>query len=159
MITIGDIQRFAMEIGPLDPEHPQMRVVNIYVSGVNLCDFDNTAYVPQFITSIHRAADALKRKTDYAKYEPAFTEHSIEEAYHLLATDEGYLFHTCRVLDFGATTDNSLSFLIPQLGRLYLVSQVGLMDKDQQLPLAIAEITAYEIIQVLEQSRTILSTS
>lgn len=156
MKMIGDAARFAVEIGPADSSSRQMRIVNIYVGGKNISEVDNAAYVPQFVTSLRRAADALKRKMDYAKYEPLFLQHSLEEAYQRLAADEGELFGACRVLDLGATTDSSLSFLIPYRNRLYLASRT--IDEDEAVtsPLAIVEITAYDIVRVLESTIEVL---
>ncbi|WP_377155702.1 hypothetical protein ACFJIX_26905 [Roseateles sp. UC29_93] len=148
-----------MEVGSFDPVNPSMRVVNIYVAGTNISEFDNTVYIPQFVTSIRRASEALKQKIDYAKYDAVFFDHSIEEAYRLLAQDEGELFSACRVLDFGATTDGSLSFLIPRRNRLYLASQVSPGDEAEQMSPLITEITAYEMIRVMELTAEALGSS
>ncbi|WP_431258056.1 hypothetical protein ACQ86G_26420 [Roseateles chitinivorans] len=153
---IGKIQRFSMEVGPLDSRNRMMRVVNIFVGGKNVSECDNSVYVPQFIASLGRATEALKRKIDYTKYEPFFFKHSLEEAYaHLAGDDDGDLFGACRVLDFGPTTDSSLSFLIPHHGRLYLASRVH-HDGDDEAPPVIVEMTAYEMIRVMEMTEEVL---
>lgn len=148
-----------MEIGPADSPSRSMRVVNIYVGGENISETDNAAYVPQFVTSLRRAADALKRKIDYANYEPLFLHHSLDEAYRMLAADEGELFSACRALDFGATTDSSLTFLIPYRNRLYLVSQAIDAGEAAASPLAMAEVTAYDVVRVLEATIESLETA
>lgn len=152
MNLIGDKQRLAMEIAPADTTHPAMRVVNIYVAGINISEFDNTVYVPQFRTSLSRAADALKHRIDYARFEPTFFELSLEEAHRMMVEEQGEVFSACRVLDFGATTDQSLSFLIPHRGRLYLTSQMLDAEEDAPAPVHITPITAYEMIRVMEQA-------
>jgi len=152
---IGEVQRFSMEVGPLDPNNRMMRGVNIFIGGRNISESDNSVYVPQFITSLGRACETLKRKIDYAKYEPLFFEQSLEEAYTHLAEDDGDLFGACRVLDFGPTTDGSLSFLIPHHGRLYLATRVHDVEDDdhggdEAASPVVVEITAYDMIRVME---------
>lgn len=147
---LGDAGKFAMEIGPLDPSHRSMRVVNTYVGGRNISETDNTVYLPQFVTSLRRAAEALKRKMDYASFEPLFLHQSLDEAYRQLVADQGEVFSACRVLDFGATTDGWLSFLIPYRGRLHLLTRSIDPDETDALPLVKVEVTAYDVVRVLE---------
>lgn len=51
-LVIGDRSRLAFEIGPVDPDAPQLRTCTLWLDGAIATPFDNTAYVPQFANSL-----------------------------------------------------------------------------------------------------------
>jgi len=71
-ILIGDRARFALEIGPADPDGPQLRTCTLWLDGAIATPFDNTAYVPQFANSLRVDAARYRagRSPDFARWGP-----------------------------------------------------------------------------------------
>lgn len=71
-ILIGDRSRLALEIGPADPDGPQLRTCTLWLDGAIATPFDNTVYVPQFANSLR--VDAARYRTrrwpDFAHWGP-----------------------------------------------------------------------------------------
>ena len=56
---IGERERFAFEVHPLDVQHSAMRRVDLWLGARLLTEDDNTVYVPQFRHSIQHDLDEL----------------------------------------------------------------------------------------------------
>ena len=162
MKVIGDKTTFCFEIG--EKSDSQMRVVNIFIGGENICCEDNSVYLPQFINSICLSANYIRRKIDYYKYINYFSGMTLEDAHNFLLSTrdsdspnynlENDDFYGCyRVFEWGATTDNVACFLVPLNGVLYLTysffSQSGVDSNNKVFG---AVVTPYEIVRVIERA-------
>ncbi|NGY62510.1 type II toxin-antitoxin system VapC family toxin [Lentzea sp. NEAU-D13] len=69
-LLIGDRSRLALEIGPADPDGPQLRTCTLWLDGANATRFDNTVYVPQFANSLRANAARCRsrRLQDFAQW-------------------------------------------------------------------------------------------
>jgi hypothetical protein len=96
-LLIGDRSRLAFEIGPADPDGPQLRTCTLWLDGAIATPFDNTVYVPQFAHSLRVNAAACRagRSPDFAHWGPT-TDDLVAELhpdgevqYRLLSRIEG----------------------------------------------------------------------
>ncbi|MFJ8962401.1 hypothetical protein ACIRG5_23720 [Lentzea sp. NPDC102401] len=71
-LVIGDRSRLAFEIGPADPDAPQLRTCTLWLDGAIATPFDNTAYVPQFANSLRLDAARYRagQSPDFAHWGP-----------------------------------------------------------------------------------------
>lgn len=71
-LVIGDRSRLAFEIGPVDPDAPQLRTCTLWLDGAIATPFDNTAYVPQFANSLRVDAARYRagKSPDFAHWGP-----------------------------------------------------------------------------------------
>lgn len=165
MKTIGQPESFAFGFGP--GNNTAMRVVDIFVSGVSICVFDNNAYAPQFRSAIQCDLDRLQTR-DADRYRQYFVGLTPEQAHGKIKQliDIGKPVEWLNgddprrhfgFLDWGPTTDGVLSYLIPirdsthltlefvspthpENGRILTV-EVGTSDLAKILAEAVAELT------------------
>lgn len=71
-LLIGDRSRLALEIGPADPDGPQLRTCTLWLDGAIATPFDNTVYVPQFAHSLrmNAAGHRAGQSPDFAHWGP-----------------------------------------------------------------------------------------
>jgi hypothetical protein len=71
-LLIGDRSRLALEIGPADPDGPQLRTCTLWLDGAIATPFDNTVYVPQFAHSLRVDAAGYRagKSPDFARWGP-----------------------------------------------------------------------------------------
>ena len=71
-LLIGDRSRLALEIGPADPDGPQLRTCTLWLDGAIATRFDNTVYVPQFAHALRANAARCRsrRSQDFAQWGP-----------------------------------------------------------------------------------------
>jgi hypothetical protein len=164
MKVFGDKSTFAFEIEEYTRESKNLRIVNIFVDRRNICCDDNTVYVPSFVNSLYSSANYLKKKIDYIKFEKFFFDKSVPEAHefikstqdinslnHQILGGEIYSFH--QFLDWGTTTDNVTSFLIPIDGFLFLTCQFWRTNHHPEKEINVvfgAIVTPYQLIQTIE---------
>jgi len=79
-LLIGDRSRIALEIGPADPDGPQLRTCTLWLDGAIATQFDNTVYVPQFAHSLRvdAARCRAKRWPDFAHWGPTTDDLAVE---------------------------------------------------------------------------------
>ncbi|ONI75184.1 hypothetical protein ALI144C_41305 [Actinosynnema sp. ALI-1.44] len=79
-ILIGDRSRFALEIGPADPDGAQLRACTVWLDGRIVTPFDNVAYVPQFAHSLRLDVDRYRagQLPDFAHWGPTTDDLSAE---------------------------------------------------------------------------------
>jgi hypothetical protein len=168
MKTFGDKATFAFEVG--ERVSGDLRTVNIFIGGRNICCDDNKPYIPQFIGSIARSAEGLKTIDEYLKFERCFSGMTVEEAHEFVKStrdensenydiedDKIYLTHS--FMDWGPTTDNVTSFLLPVENKFFLTyefwrethepaSEIGRIYSMEVLPREIIEAISITLLEL-----------
>jgi hypothetical protein len=104
----GDRDLFAVEVGPIVHEHPQGLVVDLWLSGRELCCDDNHVFVPQFCNSVEATITWLL--SDYDRSLP-YPELSPEENHRKLFLGEREERSRFSFMEWGPTTDNQTAML------------------------------------------------
>jgi hypothetical protein len=160
---IGDIERFGFGISPIeDSPSGQVQVVDIYVASKRLAAFDNSAYIPSFATSLERTSDCLKAKIDYLRFVGLFGDKDPMDIHALLRDDETGVEESHRFMEWGETTNDIISFLIPYRGQLHLTYQMIDYSKTGVKRLSQVDgliVTPYELIVTLDQMAQTLQAS
>jgi len=169
-MIIGNKTTFAFDIGQrrLGSE---LRTVDIVIGNRYVCCDDNSAYLPQFIASMQFDINRIA-ENDWKKYHRYFERKSIREIHEFILRTrtegaEEYdieydnIFPSHNFLNWGPTTDNLCSFLIPWNGRYYLTFQFwrhehsnkSEIGKIQNVQIELSEIakTIKETIAVLKE--------
>lgn len=162
-LLVGDLNRFGFQIAN-SPSSELIRKVSIFIGGQNLTPFDNSAYLPSFVSRLQATSEWLKGKIDYLKYEHLLSGLNLTETHNTLVhnhlailTDAEWdlvsKVHTFG--DWGEITDDFIAFLIPYLDRLYLTYQLrnnGLREFDILDVADSIETTPYELIMTLDEA-------
>ncbi len=129
IMLIGNKSSFAIEIGGLNSDHPDLRLVDFWAGNTRLCIDDNTAFVPQFLASLEWET----QKTFCSPQHDKVLDHKtpVEMAIFIKSTrDEksaNYGLHDDEIypiysfLDLGPTTDNLSAFLFRRTNATHLV--------------------------------------
>ena len=162
MKTIGNQSSFGLEIGLQEVDNSNLRKVSIFVGNQNICVDDNLVYIPSFVSSLIASANYLKNKIDYVKFEKYFLGLSTVEAHEFIKNTANvvspeyklvggniYGFH--RFLDWGETTDNNISFLIPINSFLYLTCEYN-NNEPRDNVISASKVYPYQIIKTLEEA-------
>jgi hypothetical protein len=117
MYVIGDKSRLAFVTSPYE-DHPTSSslTVDIIVGGRTLTLRDNIASVPEFTCAMEYAVQYYAQSIDWLLPDPAIDGMNLPEA-HLYYYDNDRS-RTC--FDWGPTTDDISSFLIPYNNTIYL---------------------------------------
>jgi hypothetical protein len=146
-VVVGSIDRFALRIAPCAPDTGgQMRNVALFVDGVRLPCRDTWVYVPHFASAIEETSAKLKSTLNWFRYEQEFGERNLTERHEFLRLDDSYRmarYHFHCFMDWGETTDDVKSFLIPYQERLYLTYQMATY-------LGSGELWEYSVVNGLE---------
>lgn len=162
-LVVGDLNRFGFQI-ELSSSSGPIRKVSIFMGGQNLNPFNNSAYLPSFVSRLQATSEWLKGKIDYLKYEQLLSGLNLTEIHNTLVhnhlailTDDGWdlVSQIYCFGDWGETTDDFRAFLIPYFDRLYLTYQLrnnGLHKFDILDVADGIEITPYELITTLDEA-------
>lgn len=82
-LVVGDLNRFGFQIA-LHPSSEQIHKVSIFMGGKNLTPFDNSAYLPSFVSRLKATSKWLKGKIDYLKYEQLLSGLNLTEIHNTL---------------------------------------------------------------------------
>jgi len=149
----GDRERFAVEVGPALGEF-RLRVVDLWVAGVELCCDDNQAFVPQFGFSMEREITRLLSDNDRSL---PHLELSPEENHRRLWAGGDYDPYT--FMDWGPTTDNLLALLF-RCGPTAIIT-VEFCRRSHPRPdelgrVFVAELPEREVLRALHQAVCVL---
>jgi hypothetical protein len=136
-----------------------MRIIDVFVGGTNVCPEDNNAYVPQFRESIQVDLSKLKQLHS-TKYQEYFSDLTPEKAHRKFKRfhdvgepvewiDGDALHEHFRFLDWGPTTDDVQSFLIPSEGTAYLTYEFWRPEHPRSGRVEAVEIAIPELIETL----------
>jgi hypothetical protein len=105
-MQVGQKTALAFVIGGYS-DYPHLRDVDIWVAGVHLTHFDNSAYLPSFIPSLERALAYYSRDDSFCEF--TIASDTQPATIHLAAKASEDWAH--RFLDLGPTTDSAIVFL------------------------------------------------
>ncbi len=168
MIEVGDLNQFGFRIGPVGPE-PEIREVSIFIHGTDVTPFDNSAYLPTFISHLEADSKYLKQKIDYLKHDKLFHGLNLSEIHNLLLHGSPKIFRderewstvdeAHRFAQWGETTDGFVAFLVPYFDRLYLTYQIWPESRSELLDVIDStETTPHYLIRTLDEAIAILRT-
>lgn len=109
-------------VGFVMGEHqPEGIAVEVWAGGQCLTPFDALPYLPAFLPRLQASEAQLRHPSTFLRHEGELSEHSIQDAFALLAGEAAPELHRAlRWLDWGPTTDDVLCFLVPSAGKLHL---------------------------------------
>ena len=157
-MIIGDKNAFAIDVG-VNYQGNQIRKIDVVINNQYVCVDDNSAFVPQFITSLAFDIEQLK-KADFNKFDNYFEGLTVPEIHEFilntrtegaeefdLEDDQIYPLHC--FLDWGPTTDNISSFLIPKNKEMYLTHQFWREEHINKIEIGVINITKVEIEEII----------
>ena len=163
-MIIGNKSTFAFDIGEQDLG-TELRTVDIVIGNQYVCCVDNSAFVPQFITSMQRDVNRIL-KNDWTRYQKYFEGKSISEIHEFILrtrtegteeydieNDNIYPLHN--FLNWGPTTDNLCCFIIAWNDRHFLTYQFWRPEhpnKSEIGKIQNVEIELTEIIKTIEEA-------
>jgi uncharacterized protein (DUF433 family) len=161
-ITVGSLDRLAFRIFPSEPDTGgQVRLVDIVVDGTVLPRRDNWVYVPHFASTLQCTSQLLKSTINWARYDREFGERNVTECHEFLRLDCNYKlarFHA--FMEWGESTDDVYSFLIPHMNRLYLTYQTAVEstcgDHREYSVVNGIEVRPFDLICVLDEAAEFL---
>ncbi|HEX4909540.1 MAG TPA: hypothetical protein VFV64_02115 [Permianibacter sp.] len=167
MRLFGDQSLFAF--GVHEDDQADLRKVDIFIGGRNVCCDDNCVYLPHFAARLKDVVADHSMKDNSWKYERYLAGMTVEQIHTFLMStrdseSENYgleddrLYPYYRFLDWGPTTDNLTSFLFPFGNELYLTYEFwrdahkpkedvgrvfGVSTSQHQIVSAISDFLAY----------------
>jgi hypothetical protein len=157
----GERERFAIEIGSPDREHPTtgLREVDVYAAGRWLTCDDNTAHVGLFVGCAEGVISRLLTDPTFEDWSRPYPDLSIEDNYRRLLADaeagsnEEYLRR--RILHWGPLTDNISNCLFREGLTAYLAFSFWRPthhDPSELGQVFIAELPERELLLILHRA-------
>ena len=164
IITIGNVDSFAFRLGKIFKN--DFRDVEIFVNGENLSTEDKQVNLPVFVTNLMHTLKLVETH-NYSLYQNYFDRMSVGEMVKFIEStrnvdsvnfdiEDDFIYPHHIFLDWGETTDNISSFIVPYNNKIYITYEFWRESEDKIdsniRNISSIEISLEEIISTLRKT-------